>query len=270
MQIHVLKYYVKYCLVLSGDTMRQTGALIKTLKEELRRKGITYRDVAKAIELSEASVKRLFADTSFSLERLDVICELLGMELTDLVRLMESDLSLTSRLTLSQELELVSDIKLLLMAHFLINGVLFCEIIDSYNISEPEGIRLLVKLDRLKIIELLPENRVKVIISNNFQWIHNGPIQNFYEKTIQEEFFKSSFSGQGEVRMFVSGMLTRQSNSEMIKKISHLCIELNELSHSDRSEDINQRFGTSLVVAMRPWEPEVFKNIRVAVNDKVF
>lgn len=250
--------------------MRQTGPLIKTLKRELRRRGVTYRDVAKVLDLSEASVKRLFSEASFSLERLDSVCEFLGLELTDLVRMMEADINLTSQLSLAQEVELVSDIKLLLMAYFLMNGVTFKEVIDTYGISEAEGIRLLVKLDRMKIIELLPENRVKVIVSNNFKWIHKGPIQKFYERQIENEFFGSSFSGAGEIKLFVSGMLSRQSNSEMMKKIRHLCAEFNEYNCHDRITSVDDRFGTSLVVAMRPWEPEIFTGIRVTPNAKAF
>lgn len=89
---------------------------------------------------------------------------------------MELNIDLTTRLSLAQEKELVSDIKLLLMAHFLINGLLFSEVISDYDISESEGVQLLAKLDRMRIIELLPGNRVKMMISKNFQWIDNGPI----------------------------------------------------------------------------------------------
>ena len=44
--------------------MSQTKTLIETLKQELRKQRITYRDVSRALELSETSVKRLFADAA--------------------------------------------------------------------------------------------------------------------------------------------------------------------------------------------------------------
>jgi len=249
-------------LVLKGETMHQARLLISTLKQELKKQNKTYKQVAKALDLSEASVKRLFCEESFSLDRLDRVCELLQMEFCDLVKLMEKNISLTSRLSLAQEQELVSDIRLLLMAHFLIYGLLFSEIISRYSISETEGVQLLAKLDRMKVIELLPGNKVKMIISKDFQWIKNGPIQYFYQRNIQPEFFNSSFTAPGEVRLFVSGLFSAASTNALIKKIQRLANEFNELNYEDQSVDLNERVGTSLVIAMRSWEPSIFSKLR--------
>jgi DNA-binding Xre family transcriptional regulator len=65
--------------------MRQTNLIVETLKRELRKQGIRYKEVAKKLELSEASVKRLFAERSFTLTRLAQVCELLNLEFSDLV-----------------------------------------------------------------------------------------------------------------------------------------------------------------------------------------
>lgn len=250
--------------------MHQTRLLIATLKQQLRNQSKTYKDVANVLELSEASVKRLFSEHSLSLARLDVVCQLLSLEFIELVKLMEENINLTSQLSLEQEQELVADPKLLLMAHFLINGLLFSDVIATYRISETEGIQLLAKLDRMKIIELLPDNRVKMMIAKSFKWIDNGPIQRFYRQKIQPEFFQSSFSDSGELQIFVSGMLSRASNAELIKQIKRLSHEFNQLITDDQSTQLQQRFGTSLYVAMRPWEPTIFSQLRREPNNKVF
>lgn len=247
-----------------GADLSQSGQLVDTLKLELRKQRITYRQVAQKLDLAEASVKRLFAEKSFSLKRLEQVCEMLNMDFHDLVMQMEKNVELTTELTLEQEKELVSDIKLLLMAHFLVNKHDFPSIIENYEISETEGIRLLARLDRMKIIELQPGNRVKLLISPNFNWIRNGPIQRFFEQTVQSEFFESSFDGPGELRIFSSGMLSRDAGIEAIKKIKHLVKEVNELIIASETLPADQRFGTSMLVAMRPWEVKAFRNLRRA------
>jgi hypothetical protein len=128
------------------------------------------------------------------LTRLAQVCELLNLEFSDLVHQMEKDIELTDQLTLEQETELVSDIKLLLVAYFLMSKLEFADIIRIYDISETEGIRLLAKLDRMKLIELQPGNRVKLMISKNFRFLPGGPIERFYEREVQAEFFDSSAS----------------------------------------------------------------------------
>ncbi len=75
------------------------------------------------------------------------------------------------------------------MAYFLLNKYEFAEIIETYEITETEGIRLLARLDRTKIIELPSGNRVKLLVSTNFKWVRNGPIQRF-----SREMFNRIFS----------------------------------------------------------------------------
>ena len=66
--------------------MAQTSLIISTLKNTLKSHGKTYADVAKHLDLSEASVKRMFAQQTFSLNRLDNICHMMDMEITDLMQ----------------------------------------------------------------------------------------------------------------------------------------------------------------------------------------
>jgi len=250
--------------------MSQSSQLIDTLKQELRKQRITYRQVAESLDLSEASVKRLFAGRFFTLERLEKICQLLNMNFSELVAQVERNIAQTNELSQQQEQELVSDIKLLLMAYLLVNHVEFSEIIATYDISETEGIRILAKLDRMKIIELQPGNRVRLLISPNFEWLPNGPIQRFFENSIQSDFFDSSFNGAGEIRVFLSGMLSRDANSQTIRRIQHLAKELNELIAESKALPAEQCFGTSLMIAMRPWEVRVFRDLRRRDDDRSF
>ena len=250
--------------------MSQTRPLIDTLKQELRKQRITYKDVSAALDLSETSVKRLFADAAFSVKRLEKVCELLHMDISDLVHQMERNIELTTELTHEQEQELVSDVKLLLVALLLMNKLSFEDILAVYDISETEGIRLLARLDRMKIIELLPGNRVKLMISPNFQWIAGGPIQRFFESKVQLEFLNSSFNGPGQIRIFVSGMISRDANAEIIRKMQHLAKEMNDMNAASENLPLEERFGTSLMMAIRPWEVKVFSELRRNPDTRVF
>jgi DNA-binding Xre family transcriptional regulator len=250
--------------------MSQTRPLIDTLKLELRKQRITYKQVSTALELSETSVKRLFSEEAFSIKRLEKVCELLHLDISDLVHLMEKNIDLTTQLNHDQEAELVSDVKLLLVALLLMNKLAFAEIVAIYDISETEGIQLLARLDRMKMIELQPDNRVKLMISQNFKWIPDGPIQQFFESRVQLEFLDSSFTQAGEFRIFVSGMISTTANAEIIKKIQHLAQEMNDMNLESESLPLDQRFGTSLMMAIRPWEINVFEELRRTPDERVF
>ena len=156
------------------------------------------------------------------------------------------------------------------MAHFLMCKFTFQDIIQIYDISETEGIKLLAKLDRMKIIELQPGNRVKLMIAKNFELIPNGPLQRFYEQKVQSEFFNSNFNGPGEFRIFVSGMFSRPANAELIKKVKHLAFDAHELKSESESLPLGEQFGCSLIMAIRPWEVKLFDQLRRVPSDKHF
>ncbi len=250
--------------------MAQTRALVAALKQVLKGRGMTYADVARGLKMSEASVKRVFARQTFTLQRLDRICELLGIEITDLGKIVEHDSERLSQLTSKQESELVSDSKLLLVAVHAINHWTLDEIISTYVISKVECIRFLTRLDRLRIIDLLPNNRIKVLVARNFSWLPDGPIQRHFGAQVQTDFFASRFDGKGERHAFVSGMLSRTSNAVVQHHISRLTAEFAELHNQDARLPLHERFGTSLLVALRPWAPEIFRKLRRKATQKVF
>ena len=62
-----------------------SSVLVDALKKALRQCGITYAMVAKGIASSEASVKRLFANRDMSVHHLEQICDLMHLELCELL-----------------------------------------------------------------------------------------------------------------------------------------------------------------------------------------
>ena len=158
--------------------------------------------------------------------------------------------------------ELVKDEKLLCMAHALLNKWTFEEVIQTYEISEHEAIRFMAKLDKMKLIEMLPGNRYKLLVSRKFSWIPGGPIQRFFEKQLQSDFFNSSFNKTDEARFFVSSMLSRGSIDALIRLMKKLGDDINELHLEDEKLPLNERQGISVVLAARPWEARVFSALR--------
>lgn len=246
--------------------MKQSKRLVKAVKEELRKQRKTYADLMPVLDLSHASVKRLFAENSFTLERLEKICEFLGIEFSDLIQSMEKQAEHIDQLTLEQEMEFARDTRLLCFAHAVLNKWQFEDIISIYDISEHEGIRFLARLDRMKLIEMLPENRYRLLISRDFSWIKSGPIQSFFEKELQADFFNSSFNRDNELRVFVSSMLSEQAIETVIKKMSKLAQEINDLHSEEEKLALDKKRGVSTMLAIRPWETLVFKKMRRARN----
>ncbi|MET0027007.1 MAG: helix-turn-helix transcriptional regulator [Candidatus Thiodiazotropha sp.] len=242
--------------------MSQVDALLETLKHELRAKGLTYREVAAALQLSENSVKRLFAERSFSVARLEKVCELVDLELSDLMQKMVEGRERISMLTEDQEREMVGNTKLLLVAICAFNHWRFEQILSEYALSESELIQLLAKLDRLHIIDLLPFNRFKLSVDKQFTWRPNGPIQNFFQQYAQPEFLSAKFQQEDEGLIFINGVLSENSRIALLRQLKKVTREFYRLHDEDAVLPLSQRQGSSLMLALRSWEFSVFAKLR--------
>lgn len=236
--------------------------LICALKKELRLNHITYADIGKVLGLSESSIKRLFCDADMSLSRLEKICDIVGIDIAQL-----SDKANDARrhiLTLGYEIEkeLVSDEKLLMLAVHLIYGWDYDQVLDKYHVDIHEGQRYLTRLDSMDIIELLPENKVRIKLSPDFQWLKDGPIQLFFESQVQNEFFTSHFTNKGELRLVVNGWLSMNSIKAFHDNIHRLTKEFELHKDNDKNMPIEHKHGTTMVIAIRPWTLNVFEKHR--------
>jgi transcriptional regulator with XRE-family HTH domain len=242
--------------------MAQAQALVSALKQVLKSRHVTYAELARRLGMSEASVKRVFSKGTFTLERLDRICGLLGIAITDLAKMVEHEAERVSQLSLEQEREIVADPKLMLVAVHALNHWTLEEMVAHYTISKTECIRLLARLDRLRIIDLLPNNRIRVIVGRNFSWRPDGPFQRHFRDQLEADFFASRFDGRSEHLAFVSGMLSRNANAVVQQHMRRLEAEFTELHNQDAELPLADRFGTSLLVAVRPWAPEIFRKMQ--------
>lgn len=250
--------------------MSQIPALISALKRELKARGFTYAQVARQLDVSESSVKRLFSQTQLSVSRLEQLCHLLDLEISDLVQKMSEERNRIAMLTAQQEREVVKNPKLLLMAISVLNNWTYEDITHTYLIEDHECIQLLAALDKLEIIELLPGNRLKLMVAKEFRWIPGGPVQQFFREQVQPEFLASTFAGPGDLLLFRSGMLSRASNAVMQKKMQRLLTDFDELHDQDAGMPLQDRFGSSLLIALRPWELSIFNSLRKNRDEKPF
>lgn len=238
--------------------MPQYLRILESLKRELRARGLTYRDVAVCLDLSEASIKRLFSDGNFTLERLEKVCEMVDLGITDLVEISQRDRRNLDSLTLDQEKELAADIALLMVAVSVINGFSFTDLLNHYTLTEYQCIQKLARLDKIKFLELLPGNRIKLLISPNFRWQKNGPIQKFFHDKVEQDFFSSRFEGERDKLLVLNGLFSEASNSVIQEKMENFLLEFNALIKKDAALPTKQKEGTTMVLALREWRYSLF------------
>jgi len=230
----------------------QAVAIADSLKRALRARGITYAALAKRIRMSEASVKRMFAKRTFTLARLDTICDAAGIDFAELTRGFNPEERLIARLTTQQEAEIVAEHKLFLVAICVLNLLDFDDIIALYKLESAELVGLLTRLDRIGFIELLPNNRIKLLVARTFAWIPNGPIMQAFKRN-SADFFDSDFGKPGELMLLLNGRLSPVSQLALVERLKRVAREFSDQHIDDASLPAAERPAVSLLIACRPW-----------------
>lgn len=243
-------------------SMTELQHLLATLKRQLRARGLSYRDVAAALDLSEPSVKRLFSSGRITLERLAAVCELLDLSLAELTSEAAASAPRLQKLSIDQERELVSDPKLLLVAVCALNHWTAADIVAHYHLDQIACLQYLLRLDRLRLIDLLPGNRIRLNIARDFDWLLDGPIQCYFREHGQDNFLTDPFERAGESLFFLHGMLTPGAAAQFQSQLRQLRQRFASLHDESLHAPIGERHGMGLLLAVREWEAPDFVALR--------
>lgn len=234
--------------------MSQTQHLLQSLKKCLRARGLTYRDVAAALAISEASVKRIFSEQTFSLQRLEEVCRFLDLTFYDLARMThigsEDDIT---KLTLPQERGLAKDPLVLTYFYLLLTGRTPAKIAREFGLDDLQQATMLARLSKLKLVELLPKNNGRLLTGRRIEWRHDGPIRKLYQRQVQQAFMDSDFDGSDEVFRFDTGELSAASVTTLTKRFEKLSQEFDEFAELEISTPASKKKAYGLMVSFRPW-----------------
>jgi transcriptional regulator with XRE-family HTH domain len=240
--------------------MANTKTLLKNLKSRLRADGITYRELAKRLRVSEPTVKRDLSRGAFTLVRLDQICDVLNVTLEELVQ--PQTAAALTELSAEQERALVSRPKLLLVAYLTANDWKFGEIVATFQLTESELIDILLRLEKLGIAEFKPPNRLRKLTARNFAWRKDGPVHEFFQKQVVPDFFGGRFDRRGDELRFIGGLLSVDSLVRFKAGIDRLASEFEELARNDAKLPLAERDSCSAIFALRAWEFSEFAKMK--------
>lgn len=235
--------------------------VFEALRAHMRARGMTYEDLASAVKLSESAIKKIFAKGDCSLSRLDQICAVIQVDLSEIARGAPRQRNRINQLTREQEQELADHIRLLIVAVCTMQGLRFEEIVSLYKLTEAQCVALLARLDKIGFLDLLPHNRYRLLVARTFRWIPDGPIMR-WAKAHASDYFDHLFTGPGETLRVVNVRLSAESRTALLARLEQLAYEYEEQHNADAWLPFEERHPLSLCLAVRPWEPEPFREMR--------
>lgn len=230
--------------------MNSEKQVISALKRLLKQQNRTYKDVAKWLSLSEGTVKRLFSRGDIRLDRLMVVLSHLSCDMSDLVSIMNADSKQISQITEAQERDLVADIPALLTAVAVLSRLSFEEITTHYGFSEEQVEGALLKLDKMQIISLLPNNHYQLNVHANFRWQNGGPIQRYFIENLATNYLSKPLEKDDNLLM-LGAMLSAESDRRLDALIDDFMRHFQELNVVDRPLPLANKSSTFIVLAKR-------------------
>jgi len=198
-------------------------AAIEALKRVLKERGLTYRELAKGIGLSESGVKKIFLAQDGSFQRLAQICRYVGLSLAEIVedkRVVDVGFTNEQQKAFLKEPGLFSFYWLLVYERRPL-----LEVQQELKLNKAETFRLARKLDLLGLIRLLPGDRLRLPTVKAVRWTGDGE----FIRTIYRNWSRAFIDAlakpvhqEGELFIFRYLQMTKKTYGEFLSALHTL------------------------------------------------
>jgi DNA-binding MarR family transcriptional regulator len=171
--------------------------MVESLKKALKLKGITYGKLAQMLEISETSVKRVFSEGTFTLDRFIKICNLIGLSYQDLFYMIEADLNKEFEFNLEQEEFFAKNFNHCLFFFALHQYGSVKTVVEKYNIDKQTTVKLLADLEKAGFLEWLPGDEAKLLVGRKFI-LRDGPIIRDHYDSFMRHYADWVLNNEGE------------------------------------------------------------------------
>lgn len=239
-----------------------TRAIVETLKKVLKARGMTYADLALALRVSTPTVKRLFSQRTFTLERLEEILKLLELDFHELARMSHGRRTGPAELSVEQEGALAKDARLFTVFWLLCNEWRFEEIVSEFRVGAAQITSYFARLERLRLIDWRPGNRARLRVPKHYVWRAGGPLRKAYGLKVVTEFMRARFDSPQDAFHFEAQELSAESAIVVKRRLERVAAEINELVEIDAATPAKKRVTLGVLLACRPWSISIVHALR--------
>jgi transcriptional regulator with XRE-family HTH domain len=239
-----------------------TRAIVETLKKVLKARGMTYADLALALRVSTPTIKRLFSQRTFTLERLEEILKVLELDFHELARMSHGRRSGPAELSVEQESALARDARLFSVFWLLCNEWRFDEIVSEFRLGAAQITSYFARLERLRLIDWRPGNRARLRVPKHYVWRTGGPLRKAYGLKVVTEFMRARFEAPHDAFHFEAQELSAESAIVVKRRLERVAAEINELVEIDAATPAKKRVTLGVLLACRPWSISIVHALR--------
>ncbi|GFE52450.1 transcriptional regulator [Roseobacter cerasinus] len=210
--------------------------LFELLKTVLKARRMTYADLAGLLELSEPTIKRIFAERDCKLSRMNEICAALGLTLDDLVAEANRIDVQPTRLTDRQEARLAEDRPAFNLFLLLLDGMTIQAIKEHYQLEEQRIFELGLKLEKMGLAEVMSGNHVRLTAQSPVEFRRDGPLHQALVK-LNMAFVRNTYLAQDtehSAYLTQTRRMTHRTAQHILARLRDVQVELSNLARRDQ------------------------------------
>ena len=210
--------------------------LFELLKTVLKARSMTYSALADRLGLSEPTIKRIFAERDCKLSRMTEICSALDLTLDDLVaeanRIDVRPSPLGDRL----EAQLADDRPAFHLFLLLLDGMTEAAIQKQYQMQANKLFDLGMRLEKLGLAVVMPDNRIRLIVQAPVHFRRDGPLHQRLLK-LNMDFLRTVYLAQDtehSAYLTQTRRMTRKTAQHILARLRDVQVELSNLARRDQ------------------------------------
>lgn len=232
----------------------QQKMVIESLKKILKSKGWTYEKLAKELKLSLPSIKRILAKEDMSLSRLETICDVIGIQMTDVFRLVETVYEgVPEELSMEQEVYFSRWPARFAYLDLLLNGMSVKQIETQFKLSKAHTAKVLRDLEKIGVIDWLSDYKVKLKISPVLKIREKGPLRALFADQGIKSFLAGEFSKTHDFQEFMTINISDKTKKKIITHIKKVLSEAAREGEFENQTGVNTE-NAAIYVALRNWK----------------
>lgn len=241
------------------STSTDEAILLQELKRVLKEKNIRYVDVARHLNVSETTIKRKLSSQGLSISTLESICTIAGIRLIELAEL--------AGRRHETKAESISEAQEKALAEKPFSAFIFLllrynwtpyEIQQEFNLNEADIILHLRYLEKIRLIDLFPGNRVRLLTVRYPRWIPGGPLRRAVDETLRHHFETMDFHDPQSVWELETVKISERSIDRLRQLIASIAEQMRELAAQDHDLPAEQKKWYSMLCTARLTDPRIF------------
>lgn len=232
------------------------------IKDLLKKKSLTYEDLAEELECSVPTIKRILGPEELTLNRLLELCDILNIDLAELEMMTQENNEKDERFTEEQDAFLAKNRNYYAYLIKLFDGKSPKEIQEQYNLTQKSTDKYLIGLEKQELIRVTGKQRVKP----NFKRepvLGNGPLakaffgsliskaSNFFISIVQEGLRTPKNERSKSPGRFstMTTKCTKESYENLIKEQDKLLRDFQKISSLEEKTKPGEDLKSCVIVS---------------------